>query len=86
MPEKREKHKKPEWLVKAKNKIEKMTDEEFDKLFEEIYEKLNKGGLREVLNMHKTNKNKYNEYKKPEWLIEAEKGLERVIETGKYDS
>ena len=24
--------------------------------------------------------------KKPEWLIEAEKGLERDIETGKYDS
>ncbi|WP_064496738.1 hypothetical protein [Methanocaldococcus jannaschii] len=78
------KFKKPEWLIEVEDKIEKMADEEFDKLFEEIYEKLNRGGLREVLNVHKTDKSKYKKYKKPKWLIEAEKELEKAIETGEY--
>jgi len=53
MPEKREKHKKPGWLVMAENKIEKMTDEEFNKVFEKTYAKLKKGGLREVFEIRR---------------------------------
>jgi len=39
---KKDKYKKPKWLVRAENKIEKMTDEEFDEVFEETYAKLKK--------------------------------------------
>ncbi|CAB3288231.1 conserved protein of unknown function [Methanocaldococcus lauensis] len=46
---KKEKYKKPAWLIKAKNEIEKLSDEELDELFETTLKKLKKGGLREAL-------------------------------------
>jgi len=41
--------KKPEWLVKVEDEIEKLSDDEFDELFDSIYNKLKKGGLRSAL-------------------------------------
>ncbi|CAB3289466.1 conserved protein of unknown function [Methanocaldococcus lauensis] len=42
-------YKKPAWLIKAKRRIENLSEEELDELFEEICIKLEKGGLREAL-------------------------------------
>jgi hypothetical protein len=46
---KKDEYKKPVWLLKVENKIEKMSDEELDEIFETTYSKLKKGGLREAL-------------------------------------
>lgn len=46
---KKEKYKKPSWLIKVENKIEKLSDDELDELFDTTYNKLKKGGLREAL-------------------------------------
>ncbi|WP_456372303.1 hypothetical protein [Methanocaldococcus sp.] len=46
---KKRKYKKPAWLIKAKRRIENLSEEELDELFEEICKKLEKGGLREAL-------------------------------------
>ncbi|WP_457613852.1 hypothetical protein [Methanocaldococcus sp.] len=42
-------YKKPAWLIKAKRRIGNLSEEEHDKLFEELCKKLKKGGLREAL-------------------------------------
>ncbi|ADC69825.1 conserved hypothetical protein [Methanocaldococcus sp. FS406-22] len=44
-------YKKPAWLLNVENKIENMSDEELDELFEITYSKLKKGGLREALSI-----------------------------------
>jgi len=46
---KKEKYKKPAWLIKAKRRIGNLSEEEHDKLFEELCKKLKKGGLREAI-------------------------------------
>ena len=46
---KKEGYKKPAWLIKVENKIEKLSDDELDELFDTTYNKLKKGGLRSAL-------------------------------------
>jgi len=45
------KFKKPDWLVKAKEITEKMTDDEYDEWLEKAIEVYKKGGVRAVLNL-----------------------------------
>ena len=41
--------------------------------------------LRKTIKKWARDKNRYKRYKKPKWLIKAERELERAIETGEYD-